>query len=303
MFLRDKSYIIAALLALFLFVGLASAGARADKPAAKADPAAEKTYPPMVAVHGGPDGGGYYFIDSDDEAMNAPRYEWIDISTIGTPVDLSNGTLPEDDMYSNPIDMGMDFVFYGTTVTSVAVSSNGFLSFDALTSASFSNSAIPTAATPNNLVAVEWDDMAWTAGTGACYSYYDEANRRFIVSWENWEYYSSPYNPHNFQVIINSSDNSIVMQYGPNDAGFHPTSTVGIENASGSIGTQYLFNQAGLHSEMAIYFGLQGPIFGTNNVGPTSILSPGAYGQVGIPITPSVFIEMSVQLQRHSRRA
>jgi hypothetical protein len=244
--------------------------------------------PEPLYRHGGPDAGGYYYIDSDDDAMNKPVYNWVDISGVGTPVSFTNGTL--DDGWSNAIDMGMTFNFYGADYTTFAVTTNGMLGFGSLASSYLSNYTIPTSGLPNAFVAVEWDDMDARSG-GTCYYYYDAGENRFIVSWTDWSYYpasSGPNAPHNFQVILYAGTNNIVCQYGDMDGAWQADVTEGIENESGTVGTLYAYNNAVTTTGLAIYYGQDGPIFGTHNVGPMAFIAPGMYGMVGQAVTPQV---------------
>ena len=110
-----------------------------------------------------------------------PTYNWVDISSIGTPLGFA------DDDYSDEIEMGFEFDFYDNTFSTVRVMSNGFLSFTS-TSTDYSNDPIPTSSEPNNLVAVCWDDLSPNLG-GEVY-YYVDANR-FIAQWDSIPHYSS----------------------------------------------------------------------------------------------------------------
>ncbi len=251
--------------------------------------------PPMLLNHGGPDGGGYYFIDSDDDAGNAPDYNWIDISGDGTEVNpWPHGTV--DDGWTDPIPMGMTFNFYGVDYTDIVISTNGWVSFLAQTSSYLSNVAIPSTATPNGIIAVEWDDL--DGGTvGHCYYYYDSANDQFIVSWVNWPYYPDATGPaHDLQVIL-KSNGYIIAQYGNNAGAWQTDITAGIENANGTIGTQVYYNQA-LRSDYAIYYGLTPPIYASHDVHPSAFVSPSTFGATGDPITPVVtFINMGASTE------
>ena len=236
--------------------------------------------PPMTLDHGGPDGGGYYFIDSDDDANNAPVYSWIDISGIGTPVTLG------DDVNVGPFDLGFTVTYYGATYTTVNIASNGFATFTS-TSGSLSNVAIPTAGEPNNLLAIFWDDLA-PHNAGQVFYYADAANTRFIISWNGVPHYSN-YGALNFQIIINQNGD-IIYQYGSMDDGGHGNNgaTVGIENGDGTIGTQYLFNADGIVDNMAIYFGLTPPTYADHDVRPNVFVSPTGFGRRNEALTPVV---------------
>ncbi len=106
---------------------------------------------------GGPDLFGYRWKDSNEP--NGPAYVWTDIAANPGAVQVTtwNGTL--DDGYTNAIPIGFDFKFYGTNYSNFYLSTNGFLSFTALTSSYYSNATIPNGAAPNNIIAPFWDDL------------------------------------------------------------------------------------------------------------------------------------------------
>jgi len=241
--------------------------------------------PPVILDHGGPDGGGYYFIDSEDDANNAPVYGWIDISSIGTEITTWNGSV--DDGYVTGIPLSMTFNFYGTDYSSITVSTNGWISFLTQTSSYLSNATIPTAANPNAIIAVEWDDLDGGA-VGHCYYYYDAAEEQFIVSWVGWPYYPDATGPaHDLQVIL-KSNGDIIAQYGTNAGDWQTEVTVGIENENGAIGTLVSYNQAYLHSDYAIYYGLTPPIYADHDVRPIAFIAPSGFGSLNEPVTPIV---------------
>jgi subtilisin family serine protease len=192
---------------------------------------------------GGPDGGGYSWIDSDE--ANGPDYDWVEISGVGTPIGLT------DDSNQGPFALGFTFPFEGADYTSVRVCSNGFLTFTGTTSP-YTNDPIPTSSVPNALLAVFWDDLNPADG-GTVYYYADGANDRFIVEWNAVPHYQSGGGgaPQTFQAILNS-DGTIDYQYktvtGANEA------TVGIENAAGDDGLEVVFNGAYLHDGLAVRF-------------------------------------------------
>jgi hypothetical protein len=191
---------------------------------------------------GGPDTYGYKWKDSDE--TDGPVYSWVDITGVGTSVSLG------DDALSAALNLGFTFNFYGTDFTSVKICSNGFLSFTT-TSTAYSNAAIPTSAEPNNLLALIWDDLDPTAA-GSIYYYSDTANNRFIVSYVGVPHFNtSSYNT--AQVILYKSG-KIVYQYQTVGSSTVSTATVGIENSTGSVGTQIVYNAAYLKSNLAIQF-------------------------------------------------
>ncbi len=204
---------------------------------------------PIILGRGGPDGFGYQWIDSDEP--DGPYFDWVDITGNGTEINpWPNGTV--DNGYTNLIEMGMDFTFYGITYSSVSIGTNGWISFEGETSSHNANEPIPDNTTPNAYIAVEWDDL--DGGTvGHCYYYYDSAQNRFIVSWVSWPYYPDPTDPHDFQVILYGNTGKIVTQY-QNCDNWQSDVTVGIENETGTDGLQVTYNVSYLHNDLAIKF-------------------------------------------------
>jgi len=204
----------------------------------------------IITDFGGPDDFGYTYIDSDEP--NGPEFDWVEISDVGDYVDFTNGSI--DDGYTDPLPMDMAFEFYGQTYNDVVIGTNGWISFQSQTSSHLSNESIPDASTPNAVIAVEWDDLDGGT-TGTCYKYYDEDNNRFIISWLDWYYYPDGSTPmHDFQVIFNGNDNSIIMQYGDIDGDYQSDVTVGIENEDGTVGLQYAYNNALIVPGLAIKY-------------------------------------------------
>jgi len=204
---------------------------------------------------GGPDGFGYHWIDSDD--FGGPAYNWADISGVG--IARSFG---DDD--NQAFDFSFPFPFYGLNFTSVNVCSNGWLSFGS-TSTAYSNAGIPAIGDPNNLIAVFWDDLN-PAAAGTIFTYDDTVNDRFIVQWSGVPHYGSTDYLH-FQAILNA-DGTILCQY---QTIIEPGGcTIGIENASGTVGLQVVNNGAFAANGMALLFSLAPAMDPWLTVTPTS---------------------------------
>ncbi len=196
---------------------------------------------------GGPDAFGYRFQDSDEPG--GPVFDWIDISTIGTPI----AGLDLDDELSAPIALGFTFPFYDNSFSTVRVSTNGRLSFtSAVTTGTFSydNQALPTGGTsyPENLLAPFWDDLHFR-GAERVRTYNDGS--RFIVQYTGVDRFTTG-SSLTFQVILYPSGR-IVYQY-LSLTGVLDSSTVGIQNGDRTIGLTANHNAAYLHDELAIEF-------------------------------------------------
>ncbi len=149
--------------------------------------------PSAILDHGGPDGYGYYFIDSEDDANNAPEFNWIDISDYGI-----NMNIFDDDQNAGPFPIGFTFNFYGNDFNNFYACSNGWASFTS-TVTNYSNEPIPRLAEPNNLLAVFWDDLD-PRSSGQAYYYTNDVDS-CIISWHNFDRYNSQGNDYSFQII------------------------------------------------------------------------------------------------------
>ena len=193
---------------------------------------------------GGPDLFGYRWKDSNEP--NGPAYVWTDIAANPNAVRVTtwNGTL--DDGYTNAIPIGFDFKFYGTNYSNFYLSTNGFLSFTALTSSYYSNATIPNGAAPNNIIAPFWDDLdGRTQGT---VHYLKEADK-LTIQFTNWQKYNAT-GSFTFQIVLRSNDR--IMFYYNNLNGTLTSATVGIENAAGTDGLQVAYNSTYLANNLAV---------------------------------------------------
>ena len=202
---------------------------------------------PILLGAGGPDAYGYEWIDSNEPG--GPAFSWVDISGDGTEVSLS-----DDDGTTVPLPF--TFEFYGEPKTEISISSNGYLTFGSDAS-SLGNSELPNPESPNDLIAMYWDDLDpgdSQGGGGSIYYYYDETNDRFIVQYEAVPHFPDGNGETStFQAILNA-DGSIKLQYldMTDDEGTPNSHTIGIENADGSDGLQVAFNTPYMENELAI---------------------------------------------------
>jgi hypothetical protein len=219
---------------------------------------------PDLAI--GPDGYGYFAYEDGDAVPEAPSYNWMEIDpTLGGPGTLFS--LSDDQTRQTTLPFA--FRYYGASFTTLSISSNGFLACGTTTDAAVGNGAIPGPEGPPNMIAGFWTDLKpAAAGSGKVYTYYDAAHNRFIVEFSGVEHYDPAglglpetfeyflYNP--ASVPTPTNDGEIVMQYRlVSDAS---SCTVGIENQTETVGTQYLalgqLNAAagGLHAGRAIKY-------------------------------------------------
>ncbi len=198
---------------------------------------------------GGPDGTGYYWVDSDQSG--GPEFAWFDISTIGAEV----GGL-DDDNYVGPFDLQFGFPFYDSTYTSLFIGSNGIIGFTAIDMDSRFKTSIPSTSTPNAVLAWLWDDLDFTNGNNPDAAVYilSEASQCIIQFSDYPEYGASAGDVVTAQVII-SEDGSILYQYLSVDPEFDASScAIGIENPAGTDGLEVAYLTPYLKDSLAVEF-------------------------------------------------
>ena len=213
---------------------------------------------------GGPDLFGYKWKDSNEP--NGPQYIWTDITANpgAVAVTFPNGTL--DDGYTNAIPLGFNMKFYGTEYSNVYLSTNGFLSFTALTNATYTNAQIPGASVPNNMVAMFWDDLdGRTQGT----VHQLQDGNKFYFQFTNWQKYNGT-GSLTFQVVL-YQNGKIVVYYNNMNADL-TSATVGIENLAGNDGLQVVYNAAYVANNLALEFAAE-PDWLSNNLNSGTIFN------------------------------
>lgn len=213
---------------------------------------------------GGPDAGGYKWKDSDDP--NGPVYVWNDIVATGTPVTTwaSEGTgTALDDGFVGPLNLGFAFKFYGQLKNQIYISTNGHITFEHQTGATYTNQNIPSSSWPNDILAAFWDDLdGRTQGT---VHYLAETNK-FTVQFTNWQKYSGT-GSFTFQIVIYKSGK--IEYYYKEMNGTLTSATVGIENADGTIATNVAYDAAYLKNLFAIRFAAEPDWLATTNMSGT----------------------------------
>ena len=128
---------------------------------------------------GGPETSGYVYVDSDE--TDGPAYNYQ--SFTGTALSLG------DNQMSAAIPLNFTFEFFGVSYTQVYASSNGFLTFLAGQPAQAAAQPVPTAATPNALVAGWWGDLKPNLGGTITYAVLGSAPQRtFIIQYQDIPY-------------------------------------------------------------------------------------------------------------------
>ncbi len=198
---------------------------------------------------GGPDEFGYSFMDSDEE--DGPVYSWIDL-TIDENATMLIMTGTFDDSDSDPVDLPWDFPFYGETKTQFVMGSNGMIGLDGAGSyTSLSNQNLPSVSTPNDLIALFWDDLRpYDFEVSQIWYGSSSLNEEdvFVISYIDYQEYGFgglvPDDAFSGQVVL-YEDGRILLQYDYFGETIDLASaTIGIENADGTTALMYGYNNA-----------------------------------------------------------
>ncbi|KAA3596284.1 MAG: hypothetical protein DWQ06_15545 [Calditrichaeota bacterium] len=201
----------------------------------------------VVPASGGPDTFGHTWCSSLDGAIPV---DFFDISTMGT----SFGTpIVGSDDSTEPFTIPFNFPFYGTDYTSGSVNANGWINFDATFSGSLWTPS-PLVTNSNNMIAAWYDDLH--LGAGDLFEYYDSANSRYIIQWDQVPFRSDYLANNNtplrntFQVIL-YDDGTIELNYATMLSTVLDEAGVGI--SGGSLdGLEMAFNSPFLGSNMSV---------------------------------------------------
>ena len=183
--------------------------------------------------------GGFGSCSVDAPVWDAPSTA-LPLATDGT----TNVTLP------------FAYSHFGTARTSAWISANGVIGFGS-PSASFANTALPTAAAPNDAIYAFWDHLkldgssSVVVGTGGT-----APNRRFVVEWRNVMLFDDPSRRLSFQAVLYEDPaQRIRLQYKNNTPGTlsaGTSATVGHENATGTSAYQVSYNTGLLYDGLSV---------------------------------------------------
>ncbi|HCO93722.1 MAG TPA: hypothetical protein DIU00_07200 [Phycisphaerales bacterium] len=205
-----------------------------------------------------PDDYGYHWIDSDSSW--GPKYNWIDIEETGTIITGLDYSFEE---FVGSFPIGFDFNFYGNIYKHFYVQSNGAISFSAVP-VTYQNQEIPAADENNNIIAWMWTYMY---PSDISKIYYQQFGSYTVIQFVDYEMGFG--GSVNAEVKINRSGKILIQYKNFSDDAYLYQHTVGIENASGTIGTQASYNDRYyLHGELAIEFSIGPPTEPVADAGP-----------------------------------
>jgi len=210
----------------------------------------------------GPDGFGYALLDHNAAECT---FQWVDISATGTAIVFSAaGADPAEDDGQAEITLAQDFDFYGETVSTLVLSSNGYLALGAVATVEdggdFSNDcglpAIPgNPAASNARLLVLHDDLTGETGPGTAFQQFFGSCPRAsasggnepctVLQWEDWAVRGNP-DTFDFQAILYHETNQITVQVDPPPSVDGDSATFGVQNGSATSGLAFGCNDAAL---------------------------------------------------------
>jgi hypothetical protein len=180
-----------------------------------------------------------------NSALNVVATENTNYQVASVPYALQVGsgaalTFSSNDDGNSTVALPFPFTFFGTAYSTLYVHSNGFASFSSgQPGGSPYTETIPTAATPNNYIAICHDDLNVTGGgVVSTFTTGSAPNRVFVVDYLNVKFYNTAANNGNMsgQILLFEADNSIEVHVTSSDDPVASAHTIGVENATGTAG-------------------------------------------------------------------
>jgi hypothetical protein len=193
---------------------------------------------------------------SPDLPQNLSGGAYVASNPATTPYDFvqTNGLAgvqagPTGDDNALTVALPFPFLLYDRWLTSLTISTNGYVCAPGQDGTAFQNATTPTAGGPESLIAVFWDDLNVGApfNPGGVVEYVTVGTaptRRFVVRWKNVR--------RNLTTPVHVEDHELILDEGSQDVtltcvssqSFGSSATRGIENATGISGTLISHNQA-----------------------------------------------------------
>jgi hypothetical protein len=200
--------------------------------------------------------------EAPETGLTATNYSWVEISQTGKAITLADWG-GDDDEGEAIVELPWSFPWFNGSYDTLYIDPNGNVGFDDwLGLTSNGDNRIPSSEVPNNRIAAFYEDMAGPNdggcdNTGAVYTYYDKANQRFIVQYDNWCSWEDEL-LNTFEVIL-YSDGRVIVQY-KNVPSSPPylllgepagVSSIGVEGPEGAAG--YVWNGAAANNTAWLY--------------------------------------------------
>ncbi|MBA8810889.1 S8 family serine peptidase [Promicromonospora sukumoe] len=163
--------------------------------------------------------------------------------------------LTGDDVATS-VDLPFEFPLYGEAYSRAYLTSNGHINFLGSTT-SYANVAIPATSQPNAALYPFWDDLLLDSASGVYTATTTvDGVDAYVLEWRNVRKYSPATDRLNFSVTL-LANGDVTFGYGAltdSTSAKGDSATVGVENAAGTVATQYSFNQAALSEGLSLTF-------------------------------------------------
>lgn len=155
----------------------------------------------------------------------------------GSPTVIYNSYT--DDGMSPAIPLPFTFNYYGQSITQLYACTNGFIQLQNSTGSSLTPQTLPDATTPNNIIAMAWDDLVLDPADhpGANMSWFvngSAPNRVMVIAYTTLRFLGLTGSTITGQIRLYESDNHIEVHVMTDDLGNNYSKTLGIENATGT---------------------------------------------------------------------
>jgi hypothetical protein len=145
-----------------------------------------------------------------------------------------------DDVTTQPTLLPISFNFFGVPHPYASVQTNGMVQFHTsstgVASSAYSNALIPSSSTPNGFAAAYWDDLFTSSATGEAVrmKVLSTGGSHVTVTWVNGLGTATE-----FQAKFFASTGVIEYHYCNIGVGTGSSASIGVENPTGTAGTQY----------------------------------------------------------------
>jgi hypothetical protein len=165
-----------------------------------------------------------------------------------TPISLSG------EGSTTSVTLPFTFMLYGRRYEKAIVSTAGYMSFSG-PAAYWDNLPIPDPTEPNSALFGFWDDNYMDGASSAATAVVGTApNRKFVMEWRNVAVDYDLSKRLTFEMVL-SETGEVVFQYLSSDS-TGAAASIGIENATGTIGHQYSYNQPAIKDGLALRYAI-----------------------------------------------
>jgi hypothetical protein len=154
---------------------------------------------------------------------------------------------PNHNAFSTTLNLPFTWKFYGQTVSSYKISTNGFITFNTANSVNDTvNTTLPTAGGPNNAIYGFWDNLDFRASGGTngqaddviVFTYGTSPKRHHVIAWQSVSHRTQNVSGNMwFMIRINECGDFDIIKYNGVSVAPFTLGTVGCENADGTLGT------------------------------------------------------------------